>query len=270
MQRAFLALFLVALATPVALAQDEFTPGGEDTLVWMEPEKAFNQMLEDTKPGMLYFFSAYKAEFCKAVEKEIIPSKSMARKLKKFVCIKITSDKESELLSRYKVEQGEAAVLFLDCQGKAAAAIKEKPDASAFSSALRKAEKVNKELKKFLGAIEKNFKKGEACLKRRMFLQATQLFQAILKARDGYEEKRGEIKSPYFEKAEKKLEQIKEEGTKLLIKANAAIMKNDFANASVVLAELRAQFCLFPDIMTKVERAEQDLQRRMQQAQQGK
>jgi tetratricopeptide (TPR) repeat protein len=147
----------------------------------------------------------------------------------------------------------------------------EKPDLTAFKNGIRKAEKANKPIKKFLNSIKTSYKKGVAYFKKKAYLKATQYFQAILKARDDYEEKKDkEIKSPYFEKAEKKLGEVKEEGTKLLIKANAAILKDDFGTASLLLSELRAQFPLFKDIMKKVEQAEEDLQRRMQRVNQGK
>lgn len=268
MARLCLIAFCVIVAAAALLAQEEFAPGTEDTLKWVEPEEGLKAMLEDVKPGFLYVYSSHKAEFCRAVEKDVIPSKTINRKFAKFVCMKLSSDAENDLLDKYKLELGEAAALFLDSQGKLVQAIKEKPETSGFSSALRKAEKVNKEIEKFLDAIEKNYKKGDAYLKKQLFFRATQHFQAILKARDDYIEKKGEISSPYFEKAEKKIEQIEEEGTKLLIQANAAIMKNDFANGSVILSKLRTEFALFPDIIKKVEQAEQELQRRMQQAQQ--
>lgn len=268
MYRAVMALAVVLILTTPALAQDEFKPGSNDTLKWVEPEEGIKQMLEVVKPGMLYFYSAYKADFCKAIEKEIITNKSVVSKLKKFVCMKYSVDKETEILSKYKVEQGEAVVLLLDCQGKVVVTVKEKLKPTEFTSALRKAEKASKDIKKFLDKIEKSYKKGELYFKKQLYYKASQMFQAILKAREGYEEKKGEINSPYFEKSEKKLELIEEEGTKLLIKAKAAIQKDDFGNASVLLSKCRTEFALFPDIIKQVEQAEEDLQRRMQRAQQ--
>jgi hypothetical protein len=270
MSRAVLAIAIAFLLISVAYAQDDFTPGSDDTLDWKEPAKGLEQMVEDIIPGIIYFYSAHQAEFCKAIEKDIIPQKSLKSKFKKLVCIKLSSDKDSDTLDRYKIEQGQAVVLFLDSQGAVAETLKEKPDLAAFKKGISKAEKANKPIKKFLDAIEKSYKKGVAYFKKKAYLKAAQYFQAILKAHDDYEEKKGEIKSEYFEKAEKKLEEVKLEGTKLLIKANAAIMKDDFGNASMLLSELRAQFALFPNIITKVEQAEEDLQRRMQRANQGK
>lgn len=270
MLRVILVSLTLLFAVSTAFAQDEFTPGSEDTLDWEKPDAGFEKMVEEVKPGILYFYSAHKAEFCKAIEKDILPQKSLKSKFKKLVLIKISSDTESDTLNKYKVEQGKAAVLFLDSQGGVAETLKEKPDLATFKKGISKAEKANKPIKKFLDAIEKNYKKGVVYFKRKAYLKAAQLFQAILKARDEYEEKKDEIKSEYFEKAEKKLDEVKEEGTKLLIRANAAIMKDDFGSASVLLSELRAQFSIFPDIMTKVEQAEQELQRRMQRANQGK
>jgi len=270
MFRVMLASVAVFFFASTVFAQDEFTPGSEDKLDWVEPDKGFEKMIEEVMPGILYFYSAHKAEFCKVIEKDILPQKSLKSKFKKLVLIKISSDTKSDTLNKYKFEQGKAAVLFLDSQGGVAETLSEKPDLTTFKKGISKAEKANKPIKKFLDSIEKSYKKGETYFKRKAYLKAAQYFQAILKARDDYEEKKGEIKSEYFEKAEKKLEEVKEEGTKLLIRANAAIMKDDFGSASVLLSELRAQFSIFPDIMTKVEQAEQELQRRMQRANQGK
>ncbi len=270
MLRTISSLIVIMVIAGTALAQEEFKPGSESTLKWVEPDKGIKQMLEEAKPGMLYFYSAYKAEFCKTIEKEIIPTKSIVRQFKKFVCMKFSTDKEAQLLGKYKVEQGEAVVLLLDCQGKVVETVKEKPTASSFSAALRKAQKANKEIKKFLDKIEKSYKRGEVYFKKQLYYKASQMFQAILKARDAYEEKKGEIESPYFEKAEKKLGQIEEQGTTLLIRAKKAIQDNDFSNASMLLSKLRTEFALFPEIMKKVEQAEEDLQRAVQRAQQGK
>jgi hypothetical protein len=270
MLRALLVSLFAVLLAGLALAQDEFVPGSEDTLDWEEPAKGLEKMVEEVEPGILYIYSAYQTEFCKAVEKDIMSSKTMARQFKKFVCMKLSSDQESEILKKYEVEVGKAALLFLDCQGNVIEKITEKPDASAVSSAMRKAEKENKEVKKFLDGIEKLYKTGEAYLQKQMFAKALQYFQAIGKSRIEYEDKKGQIKSPYFEKAEKKVAEIKEEATKMLIKAEAALNKDDFSNASILLSKLRAEFSAFDDIMQKVQRDEEELQRRMQQAQQGK
>jgi hypothetical protein len=269
MLRTLFIFSVITVFSAAAFAQEEFTPGSESTLKWVGPEKGFEQMLEEIMPGFLYIYSSYKPEFCKAVETEIIPSKTVGRKFRKFVCIKLSSDEESDILNKYKVEQGEAAALFLDSQGKVVESIKDEPAVSDFSSALSKAEKANKEIKKFLGQIEDNYKRGEAYFKKQYYHKAAQHFMAIVKAREDYEEKKGEIQSPYFDKAETKIAEIKEEGTKLLIKANAAIMKDDFANGSVLLSKVRTEFALFPDIIKKCEDAEVELQRRMQRAQQG-
>ena len=148
MSRAVFALTVIVIFASFALAQEEFKPGGESTLKWVEPDEGFELMLKETRPGILYFYSAHKAEFCKTIEKDVIPTKSIVRQLKKFVCMKFSTDKEAELLVKYKVEQGEAAVLLLDCQGKVLETIKETPKTSAFTCALRKAEKANKDIKK--------------------------------------------------------------------------------------------------------------------------
>ena len=250
-------------------AQDTFKPGSEDTLKWVEPEKGLEQMAEEAATGILYVYSSGKVDFCKSMEKEVLPAKSLSRTLKKTVCMKLSSDKESDLLNTYKFEVGDAAVLFLDCQGSVIETIKEKTDASKFAAALRKTEKANKKIKDFLKKIESSYKKGEAYFKKKMFHKAAEQFKAIVSAKEQYEEKKGEIKSPYFEDAGKKLEQIEEEGQKLLIKANAAINKDDFSNADMLLSQIRKEFSLFEDIMTKLKQSEEELQRRMQRAQQG-
>jgi len=257
------------MVVPFAGAQDSFTPGSEDTLKWVEPEKGLEQMAEEASTGILYVYSSGKVEFCKTLEKEILPSKSLARTLGKIVCMKLSSDKESDTLSGYKLEVGDAAVLFLDCQGKVIETLKENPDANKFSAALRKAEKENKKIRDFLKKIEASYEKGEAYFKKKMFHKAAEQLKAIIAAKEQYEEKKGELKSPYFEKAEKKLEQIEEEGQKLLIQANAAIMKDDFSNADMLLSQIRKEFSLFENIMTKLKQSEEELQRRMQRAQQG-
>ena len=259
----------ILVLCPATYAQDAFTPGSEDTLDWVEPEKGLKEMAEEASTGILYVYSSGKVEFCKSIEKEVLPAKSLARSLKKVVCMKLSSDKESDLLSTYKLEAGDAAVLFLDCQGSLIETIKEKTDASKFAAALRKADKANKKIRDFLKKIESSYKKGEGYFKKKMFHKAAEQFTAIVKAKEQYEEKKGEIKSPYFEKAEKKLEQIEKEGEKLVIQANAAIMKDDFSNADMLLSQIRREFSLFENIMTKLKQAEEELQRRMQRAQQG-
>jgi hypothetical protein len=264
-------LFGIALTVLVCVAvcaQESFTPGSEDTLKWVEPEKGFEQMAEEASTGILYVYSSGKVEFCKSIEKEVLPARSLARSLKKTVCMKLSSDKESDVLSKYKLEVGDAAVLFLDCQGNVIETIKEKTDASKFAAALRKADKANRKIKDFLKKIESSYKKGAAYLKRKMYHRAAQQFMAITKAKEQYEEKKGEIKSPYFEKAENKLELIEEEGQKLLIQANAAINKDDFTKADMLLSQIRKEFSLFEDIMSKLKQSEEELQRRMQRAQQ--
>lgn len=256
------------LFCPALYAQEAFKPGSEDTLNWVKPEKGLEQMAEEASTGILYVYSSGKVEFCKSMEKEVLASKSLARSLKKIVCMKLSSDTESDTLSTYKLETGDAAVLFLDCQGKVIETIKEKTDASKFAAALRKTEKENKKIRDFLKKIESSYKKGEAYFKRKMFHKATEQFQAVVKAKEQYEEKKGEIKSPYFEKAEKKLELIEEEGQKLLIQANAAINKDDFTKADMLLSQIRKEFSLFENIMTKLKQSEEEFQRRMQRAQQ--
>ncbi len=259
-----LSLFLC----PALYAQEAFKPGSEDTLKWVKPEKGLEQMAEEACTGILYVYSSGKVEFCKSMEKEVLPSKSLSRSLKKIVCMKLSADAESDTLSTYKLDVGDAAVLFLDCQGNVVETIKEKTDASKFAAALRKADKANKKIRDFLKKIESSYNKGEAYFKRKMFHKAAEQFKAIIKAKEQYEEKKGEIKSPYFEKAEKKLELIEEEGQKLLIKANAAINKDDFSNADMLLSQIRKEFSLFEDIMSKLKQSEEELQRRMQRAQQ--
>lgn len=269
MLRIVIAFSLTAALAAAALAQDSFIPGNESTLKWVDTEKGFKQMLETARPGFLYIYSTHKAGFCKTVEKEIIPQRSLRSKFKKFVCLKLSSDAESEILRNCKVASGKAAVLFLDCQGEAVQTINESPDLAAFKAAFKKTEKANRPMQKFLKNIEKLYKTGEKHLKREAYHKATQYFQAIIKKRDLYEEKKNRVvNSPYFKKAEKKLKEIEEEGTKLLIKARAAIGKADFGSASTYLGKLRAQFALFPDIMKKVEQAELELQQQMQRASQ--
>lgn len=261
-------IVLLLLLTQAVYAQETFKPGSEDTVKWVEPGKGLEQMAEEASTGILYVYSSGKVEFCKSIEKEVLTAKSLARSLKKIVCMKLSSDKESDVLSSFKLEVGDAAVLFLDCQGNVVETIKEKTDASKFSAALRKAEKANKKIRDFLKKIESSYKKGEAYLKKKMYHRAAEQFKAIVKAKEQYEEKAGEIKSPYFENAEKKLEQIEEEGEKLLIQANAAINKDDFTNADMLLSKIRNEFSLFESIMTKLKQSEDELQRRMQRAQQ--
>lgn len=267
MLRAVLTLSLSVLLAAVALAQGDFVPGSDKTLKWMDANKGFELMLEKAKPGFLYIYSTHKIGFCQVVEKEIIPQRSLRSKFRKFVCMKLNSDAQSEILTKYKLEVGNAAVLFLNCQGEIAETVNDEPDLAAFKAAFKKAEKANRPMQKFLREIERLYKAGEKYLGRKYYLKATQCFQGILKKRDLYEEKKDKvISSPYFEKAQEKLSKIKEEGTKLLIKANAALRKNDFGTASTYLATLRAQFALFPDIMKKVEQTELELQQRMQRA----
>ena len=268
MRYLFLGIVITLLSFQMAYAQDAFKPGSEDTLEWTEPEKGLEEMAEEAKTGILYVYSSGKVEFCKSIEKDVLPSKSLARSLKKIVCMKLSSDKESDVLGTYKLEVGDAAVLFLDCQGNVIETIKEKTDASKFAAALRKADKANKKIKDFLKKIESSYKKGEAYFKKKMFHRAAEQFKAIVSAKEQYEEKKGEIKSPYFEDAEKKLEQIEEEGQKLLIQANAAINKDDFTKADMLLSQIRKEFSLFENIMTKLKQSEDELQRRMQRAQQ--
>jgi hypothetical protein len=269
MRSIVVAAVLSLLVVPLAIAQDSFTPGSDDTLKWVEPGKGLEQMAEEATTGILYVYSSGKVEFCKALEKEVFPSKSLARMLEKVVCMKLSSDKESDTLSAYKLDVGDAAVLFLDCQGKVIETLKEKPDASKFSAALRKVDKENKKIRDFLKKIEASYEKGEAYFKKKMFHKAAEQFRAIGKAKEQYEEKKGELKSPYFEKARKKLDQIEEEGQKLLIQANAAINKDDFINADALLSQIRREFSLFENIMTKLKQSEEELQRRMERAQQG-
>jgi hypothetical protein len=77
MLRVLLALVVALVIASSALAQEKFTPGSDDTLNWVEPDKGLDQMLEEIKPGILYFYSAFQVEFCKTVEKDIIPQKSL-------------------------------------------------------------------------------------------------------------------------------------------------------------------------------------------------
>jgi len=262
---------VAALALAFALAafaQDSFISGSDSTLKWVAPDEGLEQMLEDVSPGLLYFYSSHKTEFCKAFEKEVIPNKSFSSKFRKYVCMKATSDAESELLRKYEVSVGEAVVLFLDCQGRVVEKVVETPDKSNITGAFRKTDKANKEIDKFFKSVEKLFKKGEAYMKKQSYLLAIQHFQAILKARDEYAEKKGEIKSPFFKKSEDNLAAIEQEGQSMLIRANAAINKNDFSNASILLSKLRKEFASFKSLMQKVEQAEQNLQRAMQRAQQ--
>ncbi|TET36603.1 MAG: hypothetical protein E3J72_08435 [Planctomycetota bacterium] len=200
---AFSLLLILILALPVV--PDDFEAGSDTTLAWVPFDPNYQTLIEKRKPGILYFYSSNSLELCKYFETELFAGKGVKTQAKKYICIKVNGDAKPDLLKKFGVAKGEAAIVFLSIYGKVDDTLKEKIDLKDFVKGLRKAYDLAKKDGRTAKTIEKNMKIAGKYEKRKLIAKAAQIWDELVK-------RFGEVPHPLIAEAKKKYDDLTEEG----------------------------------------------------------
>ncbi|MHC4663166.1 MAG: hypothetical protein ACYS8W_16010, partial [Planctomycetota bacterium] len=205
MRRAVIFVFTAALLLTLPVLADEFKPGDDTNLSWVPFNPNFENLVEKSKPGIIYIYSAKAVELCKHFETEIFADKGVKNRAKKFICIKVNGDDKPDIAKKFNINPGEAAIVFVSIFGKVDDTLKSKSDPDAIEKALKKAYDFAKKDSRKASAVEKAWKKAEAYAKRKRMKEAVQIWELIVK-------EMGDLPHPLVEATKKKLEQLEKDG----------------------------------------------------------
>jgi hypothetical protein len=199
----FSLLLILILVLPVV--SDDFEVGSDTTLAWVPFDPNYQKLTEKHKPGILYIYSSNSLELCKYFETELFAGKGVKTQAKKYICIKVNGDAKPDIIKKFGVAKGEAAIVFLSIYGKVDDTLKEKMDLKDFVKGLRKAYGLAKKDAKTAKTIEKAWKKAEILIKRKRIALAAQYWDQLVK-------QFGDVPHPLIAQAKKKYDDLTKEG----------------------------------------------------------